>query len=185
MTPKVARLGGQIGFFQAKGRHELVITAMPHLVPLTALATVALTACLVAIAWIDAHSLLIPDRLSLPLIGLGLCWAALQPDAPVVPHLIGAALGYGILAIIGSAYFHRTGTEGLGLGDAKLFAAAGAWLGWQALPQVLLIAATTGLIFALIRKSQRASGSVQLAFGPWLALGMWLVWIWQEVLPLA
>lgn len=161
-----------------------MITALSQSGSFTVLATLGLTACLAAIAWIDARSLRIPDRLSLPLIGLGLCWAALQPDAPVVPHLIGAALGYGVLAIIGSAYFRRTGTEGLGLGDAKLFAAAGAWLGWQALPQVLLIAATTGLIFALIRKSQGASGPAQMAFGPWLALGIWLVWIWQEVLPL-
>lgn len=161
-----------------------MITALSQSGSFTVLATLGLTACLAAIAWIDARSLRIPDRLSLPLIGLGLCWAALQPDAPMVPHLIGAALGYGVLAIIGSAYFRRTGTEGLGLGDAKLFAAAGAWLGWQALPQVLLIAATTGLIFALIRKSQGAFGPAQMAFGPWLALGIWLVWIWQEVLPL-
>lgn len=163
----------------------MVITALPQPGSFTVLATLGLTACLVAIAWIDARSLRIPDRLSLPLIGLGLCWAALQPDAPVVPHLIGAALGYGVLAIIGSAYFRRTGTEGLGLGDAKLFAAAGAWLGWQALPQVLLIAATAGLIFALIRKAQGAPASAQVAFGPWLALGLWLVWMWQTVWPLA
>lgn len=168
-----------------KGKHELMIAFESEPLMATLFATALLTSCLAAIGWIDAKSLRIPDALSLPLIGLGIFWAALQPEPLVVPHLIGAMLGYGVLALIGWAYFTRTGTEGLGLGDAKLFAAAGAWLGWQALPQVLSIAAISGLIFALIRKFFGASGSAQMAFGPWLALGLWLIWIWQEVLPLA
>ncbi len=151
----------------------------------TLLTTALLTCWLAAIGWIDAKSLRIPDALSLPLIGLGVFWTALQPEPLVVSHLIGAAVGYGVLALIGGAYFSRTGSEGLGLGDAKLFSAAGAWLGWQALPQVLLIAATTGLIFALVRKGLGASRSKQVAFGPWLALGLWIVWMWQSVLSLA
>jgi leader peptidase (prepilin peptidase)/N-methyltransferase len=133
------------------------------------LETGLLTAVLAAIAWIDARSLRIPDALSLPLIGLGL---AVQPA--LWDPVIGAVLGYGVLWLIGGLWFRRTGTEALGLGDAKLFAAAGAWLGWQALPQVLLIAALSGLAFALARR-QRGP----LAFGPWLALGFWLVWMWQ------
>lgn len=148
----------------------------------TLLATLILTGVLLAIAWIDARHRRIPDLLSLPLIGIGLAWAAVRPEALLLPHLIGAVLGYGVLALIGEAYFRRSGTEGLGLGDAKLFGAAGAWLGWAVLPQVLLIAATTGLIYALTRTSPGRSRAAPLAFGPWLALGLWLVWIWQEIL---
>ena len=138
---------------------------------LTVTATVGLTASLLAVAWIDLRSFRIPDTISLPLIVAGLALAALTPGLP--DHLIGAGVGFAVLAAIGEVYFRRTGEEGLGLGDAKLFAAAGAWLGWQALPQVLLIAAGAGLIFALIKgnKGQR------IAFGPWLALGFWGVWM--------
>lgn len=142
-------------------------------------ATGVLTGFLCAIGWIDARTLRIPDALSLPLAGLGLGWAALQPEPLVLAHLIGAVLGYSVLALMGWVYFRRSGAEGLGLGDAKLFGAAGAWLGWQALPQVLLIAAVTGLVFAVARKAARASPKVHVAFGPWLALAIWLVWLWQ------
>jgi leader peptidase (prepilin peptidase)/N-methyltransferase len=147
----------------------------------TLLATGVLTVGLLVISWIDARSLRIPDWLSLPLLGLGLLWAALQPEGAIVTHFIGAAVGYAVLALIGEVYFRRKGTEGLGLGDAKLFAAAGAWLGWQALPQVLLIASVSGLVAAMLGKPESAA---KMAFGPWLALGIWLVWMWQNVLPL-
>ena len=62
--------------------------------------------------------------------------------------------------------------EGLGLGDAKLFAASGTWLGLPLLPYVLLIAALGGLAWALIARAQG-----RLAFGPWIALGFWCVWL--------
>ena len=155
-----------------------------HLAALVLPATLLLTVALAAIARIDAATLRIPDALSLPLIAAGLLWAALLPGQPLAGHLIGAAAGYVSLALIGEVYFRKTGTEGLGLGDAKLYAAAGAWLGWQALPPVLLIAATAGLIAALTR-SRHPDASRALAFGPWLALGFWLVWLWQILAPLA
>ena len=145
------------------------------------LATVGLSACLLAIAVIDLRSLRIPDALSLPLIGFGLLWSVARSAPALSDALIGAAVGFGLLALIGEVYFRRNGTEGLGLGDAKLFAAAGAWLGWQALPVVLLIAASAGLIFALVR--QRIAAERRIAFGPWLALALWLVWIWRAVMP--
>lgn len=92
------------------------------------LASLGLTAVLLAVARIDAQTFRIPDAISLPLIAAGLGLAALQ--AGWLDHLIGALLGFAVLAGIGEAHFRRTGREGLGLGDAKLFAAAGgmAWL---------------------------------------------------------
>ena len=143
-------------------------------------ATAVLSLWLAAIAWIDTRTFRIPDLLSLPLIGLGLLWSAAQPAAALWSAAIGACVGYASLALIGELHFRRKGTEGLGLGDAKLFASAGAWLGWQGLPLVLLIAATAGLIFALVRTNTKDR---RIAFGPWLALGLWAVWLWQAVLP--
>jgi leader peptidase (prepilin peptidase) / N-methyltransferase len=86
-------------------------------------------------------------------------------------------VGFVLLAVIGEVYFRRKGTEGLGLGDAKLFGAAGAWLGWQALPTVLLIGSVGGLVFALIR-----GRTDRVAFGPWLALGLWVMWVARRYL---
>ncbi len=140
--------------------------------------TLALTLVLVAIAIIDLRTFRIPDALSLPLIPCGLAMALWLPLMPFAAHLIGAVAGFALFAAIGLWYYRRTGTEGLGLGDAKLFAAAGAWLGWQALPAVLLIAALGGLALALVQ--HRTGRHNAIAFGPWLALGFWAVWVWRN-----
>ena len=139
--------------------------------------TLCLTAILVAIGVIDLRSLRIPDALTLPLIVAGLVLSLLLPGWQSANHLIGAGAGFLLLAMIGEVYFRKRGIEGLGLGDAKLFAAAGAWLGWQGLPQVLLIAAVGGIVQALVLNGGRRD--VPQAFGPWLALGFWLVWVWR------
>ncbi len=138
-------------------------------------AGVFLAAMLAGIAVIDFRTYRIPDWLSLPLIGAGLGWAAWCGQQALTAHLIGAVVGYASLAAFGAAYFRRFGRDGLGLGDAKLFAAAGAWLGWKALPLVLLVASVGGLIFALVTLRLRAE--TRIAFGPWIALGIWLVWL--------
>jgi leader peptidase (prepilin peptidase) / N-methyltransferase len=143
---------------------------------------IALSAVLLAIAVIDLRSFRIPDLLSLPLIAAGLALSHLR-DLALADHLIGAALGFGLFAAIGSGYHRRHGIDALGLGDAKLFAAAGAWLGWQALPIVLLIAALGGLGFALL--TRQTSRRCAIAFGPWLALGLWCVWVAQNLLRLS
>lgn len=133
-----------------------------------------LLATLLAIAAWDARHLRIPDALSLPLIAAGLAWAAWAGE-PWRAHLLGAALGYASLAGFGALFFRWRGREGLGLGDAKLFAAGGAWLGWQALPLVLALAAVAGLAFALA--TTRSRPGAEIAFGPWLALGIAAGWL--------
>ena len=135
------------------------------------LETAVLAVWLGAIAVIDARTLRIPDGLSLPLVALGL---VVSQD--LAGHLIGAGAGFLLMAGFGAAHFRLRGVEGLGLGDAKLFGAAGAWLGWQALPWVLLIGALGGLVWALVT---RRSGD--LAFGPWLALGFFVCWLGQAL----
>lgn len=124
---------------------------------------------LLAIAIIDLKTLRIPDYLSLPLVAAGLVMAATGPSELFADHLIGAGSGFLLLAGLGEIFFRLRDREGLGLGDAKLYAAAGAWLGWQGLPNVMLLASIGGLCWALAH-----TRSKQIAFGPWIALGFWL-----------
>jgi len=96
---------------------------------------------LLTLAWIDAEHLLLPDILTLPLIlfGLGAAWYLRWP--PLVDAAAGAAVGYLSFRLLALAYRWLRGRDGLGAGDAKLLAAGGAWLGWQALGDVVLGAA--------------------------------------------
>ena len=141
---------------------------------LEGLITLGLTLALLRLSWIDLHSYRLPDVWTLPLIAAGLALSATGIGPPLSASIIGGAVGFAGFWAIGLVYHNRTGTEGLGLGDAKLFAACGTWLGFALLPYVLLIAALSALLFALLRKSK---GARQIAFGPWLALGFWLVWL--------
>lgn len=146
----------------------------PALAPLAAVAaTAVLLAVLGAIAVIDLRTYRIPDRLSLPLMAAGLLAGPFLRGTPPTDHVTGAAVAFALFAAVGEWHFRRRGVEGLGLGDAKLFAAGGAWLGWQDLAPVLLVAALGGLAFALAVGRGRP-----LAFGPWLALGIAALWLW-------
>ncbi|MDQ1901660.1 A24 family peptidase [Paracoccus sp. WLY502] len=143
-----------------------------------------LFAALVAISVIDIRTRRIPDLLSLSLMCAGLiqaAWAVQRGAAPTVltDSIIGAASGYLVFAAIGAAFFRMRGQEGLGLGDAKLLAAAGAWLGWQMLPAVVLIAALGGLAQMAVagRLWPARAADRSLAFGPWLALAFFSLWI--------
>ena len=132
---------------------------------------------LLGLGLIDLREMTLPDALTLPLIAAGLILAALAFPAPL-DHVIGAAIGGAGFAALGWGWERVTGREALGLGDAKLFAAAGAWLGWQALPSVLLIGALAGLAMALIRALLGRGGlRAPLPFGPALAAGFWLTWV--------
>ncbi len=137
-------------------------------------AVLMLAAWLTAIGIVDARTYRIPDALSLPLIASGLAFSFWRSALPIVDHMIGAASGYLILALVGSAYFRLRGHEGLGLGDAKLFGAAGAWTGWAALPFILLVSSLLGLAYAL---GTRRMARSRIAFGPCLAAGFLIVWI--------
>ena len=99
-----------------------------------------------------------------------------EPD--VVSSLFGGVIGFGLFWTIGTLYFQRNGTEGLGLGDAKLFAASGTWLGYASLPQVLLVASFGGMVYTIITRGKE---SQQIAFGPWLALGFGMIWLKLKV----
>jgi len=135
---------------------------------------------LLALAAIDARHLLLPDALTLPLIpaGLGIAWLT-EPDR-LVADLYGTILGFLVLEGLRLVYRRLRGREGLGFGDVKLLAAAGAWVGWDGLPSVLAIAALSGLAVAalLSLRGTKLTATSKLAFGPYLCLGLWLVWLY-------
>jgi leader peptidase (prepilin peptidase)/N-methyltransferase len=136
---------------------------------------------LLALALIDIRSWLLPDALTLPLLAAGLllaAWGEFGGPRPsptgvtLAGSLVGAAAGFSALAGIGYAYLRWRGREGLGLGDAKLLAAAGAWLGAATLPWVVLLAATAGLALAVARGGNLRA-ETPVPFGPSLALAFW------------
>jgi leader peptidase (prepilin peptidase)/N-methyltransferase len=135
---------------------------------------------LLALAVIDYRDYLLPDALTLPLVALGLGAAYLDDPAELWAHGIGAAAGFLVFLLIGLAYRGLRGREGLGFGDAKLLAAAGAWVGWQGLPSVVLLgAAASFALLLLLRLGGRAIRlDARLPFGPGLCLGLWLVWLY-------
>ncbi|MBV8525789.1 MAG: prepilin peptidase [Acetobacteraceae bacterium] len=133
---------------------------------------------LLALAWIDAEHLYLPDVLTLPLVlaGLAATWW-LDPDA-LFDHAVAAALGYVGLRLIGAVYARLRGREGLGQGDAKLLAGSGAWLGVAALAWVLLVSAVIGIGVALVMAIREPDiGRREIPFGPPLALATWLIWL--------
>jgi leader peptidase (prepilin peptidase) / N-methyltransferase len=134
---------------------------------------------LLALGWIDLRCWLLPDALTLPLVVAGLVAAACLDPADLTAYAAGAALGYLGLRIVGWIYRLLRGGEGVGQGDAKLLAASGAWLGAAALPQVILLAASTALVAALGLRlaGVRLGARTPLPFGPFLAFATWLLWL--------
>lgn len=135
---------------------------------------------LLALGWIDWEHLRLPDQLTLPLLLAGLGVTAWLDPTSLTAHAAGAALGWGGLSALAFLYRRLRGREGLGQGDAKLLGAAGAWVGPAALPSVLLIAASLGLAMALLQRVLRGdvTAATPLPFGPYLATGLWIGWLW-------
>jgi leader peptidase (prepilin peptidase)/N-methyltransferase len=134
---------------------------------------------LLALALLDAEHFWLPDALTLPLLGLGLGASFLVPQPWLGDRLIGAAAGYAMLALIALAYAAVRRRKGLGGGDPKLLAAIGAWLGWQALPFVLLAASLGGLGWAGVSalRGKPMSGQDRLPLGTLMALAAWPIWL--------
>ncbi|WP_306795945.1 A24 family peptidase [Gluconobacter sp. P5B12] len=135
---------------------------------------------LLALAWIDTHSLRLPDIFTLPLILTGLALSLLDAATVLTPTLtdrvVGVVLGWAAFTLLDLVYRAIRKRRGLGGGDAKLFAAGGAWLGAEALPSIALIAAIIGLTAALATSlcGKPLSTRTRLPFGPCLAMAIWL-----------
>jgi leader peptidase (prepilin peptidase)/N-methyltransferase len=136
-----------------------------------AVAWCGFSAALLALALIDWDTTLLPDDITLPLLWAGLVASALQwTSVTLVAALWGAVAGYLSLWLIYWAFKLATGKEGMGFGDFKLFAALGAWFGWQALVPMILMASVIGALVGIALKfvnGLREGGYVP--FGPFLA----------------
>ncbi|MDR6618149.1 general secretion pathway protein O [Klebsiella sp. 1400] len=158
----------------------LVGYLIPPGIPL--LGGLLLLSVLLILATIDAQTQLLPDGLTLPLLWAGLLFNLSDTFAPLAEAVIGAMAGYLSLWSVYWVFRLLTGKEALGYGDFKLLAALGAWLGWQALPQTLLLASASGLVWTLLQRLiTRQSFQQPLAFGPWLALAGGGIFLWSQV----
>jgi|TARA_B110000908_G_C10166500_1_gene408649 leader peptidase (prepilin peptidase)/N-methyltransferase len=159
-----------------------ILVAMTFGFTASTLAFLAFAWFLLALSLIDLDHHLLPDDLTLPLLWLGLLVSAFNlglPGVSLFDAVIGAAAGYITLWSLFWAFLLVTGKEGLGYGDFKLLAALGAWLGWQAILPVLLLAslagAAIGLILIVFGGRER---SAPLPFGPFLAAAGFVMLIW-------
>jgi leader peptidase (prepilin peptidase)/N-methyltransferase len=145
-------------------------------------------AALLTLAAIDWDTTYLPDDITVPLIWAGLVAAGLGwlPSVSLQQSLAGVCAGYLSLWLIYWAFKLVTGREGMGYGDFKLYAAIGAWMGWQALIPTVLVAASFGAVIGLVlkwlhRERQIDGVSGYIPFGPFLAMGavLELVTGWQ------
>ncbi len=145
----------------------------------------ALTWTLIALAVIDLDHQILPDVITLPLLWAGLLFTLLAPGAftDLRSAVIGAISGYLSLWSIYHLFRLATGKEGMGYGDFKLFAALGAWLGWQMLPVIILLSALvgalTGIALIIVRGRDR---QLPIPFGPFLAAAGFVATLWGPTL---
>jgi len=136
---------------------------------------------LLALAALDVKHHWLPDRLTAILAVSGLAAGFLSMSPPIYDRLIGGVVGFVSLTVVASAYKMIRGREGLGGGDPKMLAAIGCWLGWAALPLVILGAGLTGLLVALswkIRGKNVAADSL-LPLGSLMAIAAFPLWLYQ------
>lgn len=135
-----------------------------------------------ALCIIDLRHMLLPDRLTLSLLWCGLLFNSYTGIIACEEAIMGAAAGYTSLWLLNACVRLLRHKEGIGYGDLKLFAAVGAWTGWQSLPPILYIAAMMSLIYGLwmfLRTRRRVS---VIPFGPGLAIGGWGYFCWMTTL---
>ena len=174
----------------------LAVLALLHFGPEPmAFVAFAFTAALLLVTVIDLEHFFIPDEVSLPGIVAGLAASLLPGGIGLANAVLGVLLGGGLLWLVAWSYERATGTEGMGLGDVKLLAMIGGFLGWQAVPAVLVLASLTGTVAgalvvfsprgrrttrgivrrfglrALLPHLRRTARRTAIPFGPFLALG--------------
>jgi leader peptidase (prepilin peptidase)/N-methyltransferase len=139
---------------------------------------------LISLTFIDLDHHILPDQLTLSLLWIGLFCSIFNLFCDSHTAILGAIAGYLIFAVTQWLFHAFTGKTGMGQGDFKFLAALGAFLGWQMLPLVILLASISGIIFAFTHMLiQRQYKSVPLPFGPYLAVAGWIALLWgNEIL---
>ena len=172
----------------------LAVAVRFGLTPQTAFACL-FTWALVALACIDIERQLLPDSITLPCLWLGLLCNYFGLFTDLHASLLGAVLGYGALWAVHSAFKLITGSPGMGFGDFKLLAMLGAWAGWEALAEIILLSSCAGALAGVgvflwrRRQEQGRAGekgpsspvgvlATPIPFGPFLALAGWLSLVW-------
>jgi leader peptidase (prepilin peptidase)/N-methyltransferase len=150
--------------------------------PLTALISCAFGGAMLAIAVSDMRHFIVPDILSLPAVPIGLIvsgWLAREGEPIVLWHTAAALAGAAALYAIGEGYQWARSRQGLGLGDVKLAAVAGAWVGPEGLIQVLLVACAAALTYVIaigLLDLQKPNATSAIPLGAFLAPAIWIVW---------
>ncbi len=147
------------------------------------LAALAFTWSLIALTMIDIDTYLLPDDITLPLLWLGLIVNSLSGFTDLPSAVWGAIAGYLSLWSVYKLFKLLTGKEGMGYGDFKLLAALGAWMGWQMLPQIILLSSLVGAIIGIgmivIRGRDK---NIPIPFGPYLAIAGWIAFVWGDTI---
>ncbi|MDX9767197.1 MAG: A24 family peptidase [Ectothiorhodospiraceae bacterium] len=142
-----------------------------------------LTWALIALAVIDLRTQLLPDGITLPFLWLGLLLNLGGLFTDLQSAVLGAAAGYLALWLVYQGFRLLTGKEGMGFGDFKLLGMLGAWMGWQALPVIILLSsfvgALVGVSLILFRRHDR---NIPIPFGPYLAAAGWIALLWGDSL---
>lgn len=154
-------------------------------ITLTTLLLMVLSLSLIIIFFIDLKHYIIPNEITFPMMALGFV-KSFDPNLDsmfpnYVNSLIGGLFGYGIIWSIIYFYKQIRKKEGMGLGDAKLFAVVGFWFGWLAIPFVIFLSSVTALISvvpSLLKNSK--SMSSQIPFGPYIIIGTLLYLIFEN-----
>ena len=156
-----------------------VVIAAHFGVTFTTLFLLILTWGLVCLTLIDFDHMLLPDQITLPLLWLGLLVNLNGAIVPLNDSVIGAVAGYMSLFSIFWLFKLITGKEGMGHGDFKLIAVFGAWIGWQLLPLLILMASAVGAVIGIsmmmFKNHQREQA---IPFGPYLAIAGWITLLW-------
>jgi len=140
-----------------------------------------LTWSLVALTFIDIDHQLLPDRITLPLVWLGLLLNTQGAFTALPDAVWGAAIGYLSLWAVYWGFKLLTGKEGMGYGDFKLLAAIGAFGGVSVLPLTILLSSVVGVVLTLVIAAVgKRSASEPLPFGPYLAIAGWVAIVWGE-----
>lgn len=152
----------------------------------TAAAALLLTWALIALSFIDVDHQLLPDSITLPLLWTGLALSLVTIEGNTLfanshDAIVGALAGYLSLWSVYWLFKLCTGKEGMGHGDFKLLALFGAWLGWQAVPVIILLSSLVGAVLgiALILLRGRDK-NLPIPFGPYLAIAGWIAMLWGE-----
>ena len=142
---------------------------------ITTIASLVLMFFLIALSWVDYKTHRLPNKLTFPLMLIGLLNGYITNKA--IDSFIGLTLGYLIFFSLETFYKVIKNKDAIGRGDAKLLAVGGAWCGWVGLPYIILIASSSGLISVLFFKKYLLKLNGHIPFGPFLALGITIIWI--------